>query len=90
MNCPWCTWTSPPRALHAHLADVHPEGVQFEEADRSRSYVVVCPLCGASHVQPIKPRSRDPDFLAEYEREIRLVGFDMLVNHLLAEHDDAP
>lgn len=89
MDCPWCTWTSSPRALHAHLVGAHPEEVRFEEGERSWSYVVVCPVCAASHVQPIKPRSRDPGFIGEYEHEVRLVAFDMLVHHLLAEHDDA-
>ena len=49
-------------------------------------YVVECPECGAVHEQPIKPRSTDPSFVEEFEAEIRLVGFDMLVNHLMAEH----
>jgi len=88
MKCPWCTLTAAPRSLHAHLGESHPEGVRFEETAGTRSYVVVCPLCEATHVQPIKPRSRDADFLREYEHEIRLVAFDMLVNHLMAEHGD--
>jgi hypothetical protein len=37
----------------------------------------------------IKPRSRDPRFIEEFQREIRLVAFDMLVNHLIAEHEEA-
>jgi hypothetical protein len=90
VNCPWCSWASPPRALHAHLAEAHPEGVKFEERAGRHAYVVTCPRCQARHVQAIKPGADDPDFLVDYEREIRLVGFDMLVNHLLAEHGEEP
>lgn len=88
MNCPWCAFRAAPRSLHAHLADTHPEGVRFEQHHGAPAYVVVCPLCDASHVQAIKPHSRDAEFVSQYEHEIRLVGFDMLVNHLMAEHAD--
>lgn len=86
MRCPWCDREGPPRALHAHLAERHPEEVRVEERLRMPFYVVVCPLCGQDHRAPIKPRGRDPAFLEEFRREIALVAFDMLVNHLLAEH----
>ena len=32
---------------------------------------------------------RDPEFLAEFGTEIRMVAFDMLVHHLTAEHNQA-
>ncbi|MDQ1498530.1 MAG: hypothetical protein QOI86_1870, partial [Actinomycetota bacterium] len=35
----------------------------------------------------IKPRGRDPGFVEEFSAQIRLVAFDMLVNHLLGEHE---
>lgn len=88
MRCPWCSFVGPPRAVHGHLADVHPEQVRFEERNGRRVYAIECPTCGAGYEKAIKPRSRDPDFVQEYEREVRLVGFDMLINHLLAEHED--
>jgi hypothetical protein len=86
MKCPWCDFDEPPRSLHAHLGEEHGEQIRTEKRSRSRVYVVECPECGAVHEQPIKPRSTDPSFLEEFEAEIRLVGFDMLVNHLMAEH----
>ncbi|HSG14291.1 MAG TPA: hypothetical protein VLA22_10520 [Gaiellaceae bacterium] len=88
MRCPWCEFDGPPRSLHGHLADVHPEHVRFEEGSRGLVYAIECPTCGAGYEKAIKPRSRDPAFIEEYEREVRLVGFDMLINHLLAEHED--
>ncbi len=87
MRCPWCGLESAPRDLHAHIADAHPEGVTFETKIGLPFYVVECPVCHERYDAQIKPRSRDPRFLEEYRREIRLVGFDMLINHLLAEHE---
>jgi hypothetical protein len=86
MACPWCQESFTPRKLHAHFLEAHPDGVRFETRKTRRVYVVECPVCGAGYDQTIKPRYEDPGFLEEFEREIRLVGFDMLVNHLLAEH----
>jgi hypothetical protein len=37
----------------------------------------------------VRKGRRDPAFLTEFEREIQLVALDMLVNHLLAEHEQA-
>ncbi len=88
MNCPWCPFDGAPRALHAHLADTHPEGVRFEERLGKSFYALECPLCGAGYDHQIKPRGRDPDFVAEFQGQIRLVAFDMLVNHLMAEHGE--
>lgn len=86
MNCPWCAFEGPPRGLHAHLAETHSEGVAFTEKQGRVFYSVSCPICGSGYEHAVKPRSRDATFLEEYRREIRLVGFDMLVNHLIAEH----
>lgn len=88
MRCPWCGFDGPPRSLHGHLADAHPEQVRFEDGRRGMVYAIECPICQAGYEKAIKPRSRDPAFIQEYEREVRLVGFDMLINHLLAEHGD--
>lgn len=89
MTCPWCDFDGGPRALHAHLGEEHPEQVVFETRGDSRWYGVTCPVCLDSYEHIVKPRSRDPGFVAEFQREIRLVAFDMLVNHLLAEHEEA-
>ncbi|MDA8393258.1 MAG: hypothetical protein M0Z87_10805 [Actinomycetota bacterium] len=88
MNCPWCAFQGTPRGLHAHLAEAHPEGVRFETRGNRRVYVVECPICHSGYDQAIKPGLDDPEFLVEFEREIRLVGFDMMVNHLLGEHPE--
>lgn len=89
MRCPWCSLEGPARALHAHLAEAHPDEVRFEERGGLPFYAIRCPVCGESYEAQIKPRSRDPGFQEEYRREIRLVGFDMLINHLMAEHEVA-
>lgn len=88
MNCPWCSFAGTPRALHAHLAEAHPEGVRFEERVGRSFYALTCPVCGVGYEHQIKPRGRDPGFVEEYQNQIRLVAFDMLVNHLMAEHGE--
>ncbi len=87
MRCPWCEFEGAPRALHAHLAEAHPEEVRFGERGSSRFYAIECPRCGDGYEHVVKPRLRDPGFMEEFQREIRLVAFDMLVNHLMAEHE---
>ncbi|MFV2040121.1 MAG: hypothetical protein ACC660_07750 [Acidimicrobiales bacterium] len=86
MKCPWCDQDSSPRELHAHLGSVHADEVVVEDRGSTRVYSITCPTCGATHEQPIKPRLRDSGFLEEFGNEIRLVAFDMLINHMLAEH----
>lgn len=89
MTCPWCEFSGGPRALQAHLTEVHPDGVTFgERPGGTRFYAITCPVCDVSYDQRIKPRSQDAGFIDEFQREIRLVAFDMLVNHLVAEHED--
>lgn len=87
MRCPWCPVDSLPRELHRHLGEAHGAEVRTSERDGKQFYEITCPLCGASYDQRVKKGSRDPEFLAEFEREIRLVAFDMLVHHLIAEHE---
>lgn len=89
MQCPWCEFAGEPRKLHAHLGEEHAEEVRFEDRGSSRWYGITCPRCGDGYEHMIKPRSRDPAFIEEFQREIRLVAFDMLVNHLIAEHEEA-
>ncbi len=87
MNCPWCPFEGHPRQLHAHLGESHPEAVVFEERIGRTFYGITCPLCDDGYRHEIKPRGRDPGFVEEFNAQIRLVAFDMLVNHLLVEHD---
>ncbi|MHB8244199.1 MAG: hypothetical protein ACYDGN_02430 [Acidimicrobiales bacterium] len=89
MNCPWCSFGDVPRRLHAHLAEEHPEGVRFEEQRARQRYAISCPYCHLGYEQTIKPGLDDPGFLEEYRNEVRLVAFDMLVNHLIGEHEQA-
>ncbi len=88
MNCPVCPFEGAPRALHAHLGDRHADLVRFEERAGRSFYAVTCPVCNEGYEQQIKPRGRDPGFVDEFAAQIRLVAFDMLVNHLMGEHDE--
>ncbi len=88
MRCPWCDFDGSLRPLHAHLAAVHPDQVRFEERAGGERlvYAIECPVCGAGYEQTIKPR-HGAEFIDEYRREIRLVALDMLLNHLVGEHE---
>ncbi len=91
MNCPYCAFEGPRRALHAHTADVHASEVKTTSDPETgrRFYELQCPFCPQSFRKQIKPRGKDPAFLEEYAREIRLVAFDGLLYHLEeAHHDD--
>ena len=88
MHCPFCPFEGPPRMLHGHLGEQHPDAVRFEEKGGRSFYALTCPVCGDGYEREIKPRGRDPGFLDEFSAQIRLVAFDMLVNHLMGEHED--
>ncbi len=90
MQCPFCPFEGPPRTLHAHLGEQHVEAVRFEDKGGRSYYALSCPICGDGYEREIKPRGRDPGFVDEYSAQIRLVAFDMLVNHLLGEHTILP
>jgi hypothetical protein len=53
-------------------------------------YRIACPRCGGEIRHQVKPRWRDPAFLAELEREIRLAAFDLLLYHLEDAHPEGP
>jgi hypothetical protein len=88
LNCPFCSFEGPPRGLHAHLGEQHPDAVRFDEKNGRSFYAVTCPLCGDGYEREIKPRGRDPGFVDEFQTQIRLVALDMLVNHLMGEHEE--
>ena len=88
MHCPFCSFEGPPRSLHAHLGDRHADAVTFEERGGRTFYALVCPICGDGYEREIKPRGRDPGFVDEFSTQIRMVALDMLVNHLLGEHEE--
>ena len=88
MHCPFCSFEGPPRSLHAHLGDQHADAVRFEERGGRSFYALTCPICGDGYEREIKPRGRDPGFVDEFSTQIRMVALDMLVNHLMGEHED--
>ncbi len=92
MRCPLCDLEATRGEVHAHLADHHPAAVEIwtDAASGKMHYRVACPLCDDAHEARVKPRSQDPEFLRTFAREIRLVGFDMLLNHFEAEHEALP
>jgi hypothetical protein len=75
------------RALHAHLGEQHRDAVQTTERRGNHFYEVTCPVCGDRYEHSLRKGKRDPGFLDEFDREIRMVALDMLVHHLMAEHD---
>lgn len=88
MMCPFCEFAGTRPALHAHLTNEHADRVETgEDGWGKRYYQLACPLCGDSYRKEVKPRSRDPRFLEEYAREIRVVAFDMFLYHLQGEHE---
>jgi hypothetical protein len=88
VSCPWCDFTGNTRSLQWHFDKDHPDMVTFPTRGSRSFYAVACPSCGSAYEQEIKPRYNSPDFVEEYRNEVRLVAFDMLVNHLVAEHVD--
>ena len=74
--------------LHAHLGEQHPDAVRFEDRGERWFYALDCPICGDGYEREIKPRGRDPGFVEEFSAQIRLVAFDMLVNHIMGEHEE--
>jgi hypothetical protein len=74
--------------LHAHLGSQHADAVRFEDKGGRSFYSLTCPICGDGYEREIKPRGRDPGFVDEFSAQIRLVALDMLVNHLMGEHEE--
>lgn len=91
MNCPWCGLTADPADLHGHFGEQHGDVVTLAQTTTGmHTYSVKCPICGESYDRRIKPHVADDTFLAEFDREIRLVALDMLVCHLIVEHEPDP
>jgi len=87
VNCPWCDFAAGPRALHAHLGERHRDAVVASAGDGKARYEITCPRCGARYQHLVRKGARDPEFLTEFEREIQMVALDMLIHHLMAEHE---
>jgi uncharacterized protein (DUF2225 family) len=88
-KCPYCEFSGKRSEVHSHLAESHPDtlGSRVDEFTGHTYYIVTCPVCGASYEQITKKARRDPNFVSEYEYEIRLVVFDLLLYHLQGEHE---
>lgn len=88
MDCPYCDRAGTRGEVHRHLGDAHGDRVAIRvDAERGiRTYEIRCPVCDAPWEREIKPRSRDPNFIQEFEEEIKLVAFDMLLYHIQGEH----
>jgi hypothetical protein len=87
LGCPWCEVTAGPRGLHAHLGERHGDEVATSERHGKVFYQVTCPRCGARYEHLVRKGAGDPEFMAEFGPQIRLVALDMLVHHLMAEHE---
>lgn len=88
MKCPYCDFTGPRPEMHAHLTDTHGDEVKTWENPSGRRYFELsCPDCDDSFRHEVKPRLRDPTFLEEYSREIRIVAFDQFLYHRQLEHE---
>jgi len=74
--------------LHAHLVDAHGETVRIDRGARP-SYEVRCPLCGEHYRQAIKRGRADRSFLEVFEHDVRVVGADILLQHLIGQHPEA-
>lgn len=92
MTCPYCDLTASRGAVHQHLVTAHSDKVTLRVDDErgKRFYSIACPVCGTPYEHQVKPRNTDPNFLQEFDREIKLVAFDMLLYHLQGEHGDHP
>jgi hypothetical protein len=92
MRCPFCDVDGPRRQIHRHLVDQHGSVVETaaDEQEGKMSYFIACPRCGGQIRHQVKPRWSDPSFLKEFEPEIRLVAFDLLLYHLEDAHPEAP
>jgi len=87
MECPTCDEASLGyESLHRHLIARHPELVAIVAKGSRPSYRVNCPLCEEVYVQAIKRGHPEDGFIEEFEVDIRLVGMDILVQHLIGEH----
>jgi hypothetical protein len=76
--------------MHAHLTDGHGGQVRTwaTEASGRRYFELACPDCEESFRHEVKPRLRDPNFLDEYAREIRVVAFDQFLYHRQLAHEE--
>jgi hypothetical protein len=89
-RCPFCPEHGARTEVHRHMVDFHPDQIEtWSDTKTGRMrYRIVCPTCGADYEHRVKPRSKDAAFLTTFAVEVRMVGFDMLLNHMTAEHGE--
>jgi len=89
-RCPFCSEQGARMDVHHHMVEAHPQQIEMWKDERTgrMRYRVVCPVCQADYEHRVKPRSTDPTFLERFATEVRMVGFDMLLNHMTAEHEE--
>jgi len=77
------------QVIHAHLVEQHGDKVvgRRDEQAGKLFYRLDCPQCDEYSEREVNPRGRDLTFLQAYEREIRLVAFDLLLYHIEAAHE---
>lgn len=87
-RCPYCEFGGKRSEVHAHLAGTHADtlGLRIDEFTGHTFTIITCPICGVGYEQVTKKARRDPNFMSEYEYEIHLVVFDLLLYHLEGEH----
>ena len=88
LHCPVCGEEGDYRGLHLHLKSLHPETVAVGKDGPKRYFEVRCPLCSERYRQGIKTGKASEEFVEEFEGDIRLVGSDILLQHLIGEHPD--
>lgn len=88
MHCPYCDVNGSRQVMHAHLTDAHGDKViaRRDEQTGKLYYRLDCPHCDEYSEREVNPRGRDPTFLQAFEREIRLVAFDLLLYHIEDMH----
>ncbi|WP_276957448.1 hypothetical protein [Ferrimicrobium acidiphilum] len=87
MHCPACeAMQLGYEGMHRHLIEIHSALVEIIATGSRPSYCVKCPLCDDVYRQAIKRGHPDAGFVQEFELDIRLVGMDILVQHLIGEH----
>lgn len=88
MNCAYCPTKGTRMTIHAHLWEAHPEQVRTfkDEAKGTLKFALDCPFCDEGMERVANPRGTEADFLVEFQREIALVAFDLLLYHFQASH----
>jgi len=69
--------------LHAHLVDDHTDAVTIGRDGEKLFFEMACPICDEHVKETLRKRA---SMLEGYEREIRMVAFDLLLYHVQEKH----